>query len=61
MKLEATGFSSTRRLIRDDGSLAALVEKMSNDTWVVFVDEKRVSPSFTNAKKALDWARSELE
>jgi hypothetical protein len=61
MKLEATGFSSTRRLIRDDGSLAALVEKMSNDTWVVFVDEKRVSPSFRNAKKALDWARSGLE
>lgn len=59
--LEATGFSTTRRIVRDDESVAALVEKMANDTWKIFVDERPVSPAFKTPKKALDWARENMK
>ena len=61
MKLEATGFKTTRRVMRDDGSVCALVEQMCDDSWKVHVDERAVSPNFKTPKKCLDWAREHLK
>lgn len=62
MNLEATGFKTTRRIMRDDGTLCALVEKLTNDKWMIFVDEKRVTEEqFVTPRQALSWARGNLK
>lgn len=61
MNLEATGFSTTRRLVRDDDSIAGLVEKMANGSWKVFIEERPVSPNLKHPKAALEWARENMK
>lgn len=56
MKLEAFGISTCRRIVRDDGSVFALVEKMTNGKWMIFVGEARLTDQqFDTPKKALNW------
>lgn len=61
MKLERTRFSDTRRLIRDDGTLAGLVVQYTTGTWRVQVDKKAVGTLFLTPNQALKWARENIK
>lgn len=62
MKLEAFGISTCRRIVRDDGSVFALVEMMTNNKWMIFVDEKLATDQqFVTPRQALSWARENLK
>lgn len=61
MKLERTGFSDARRLMRDDGTMAGLVMQYTTGTWRVHVDEHAVSPLFLTPNQALKWAKEHMK
>lgn len=62
MKLEAFGVSTCRRIVRDNGSVAGIVEKLTNENWMIFIDgQNKDGIQFSKPAKALQWARRNLK
>jgi hypothetical protein len=55
MKIETCGFSTSRRIVSDDGSVVAMCERYMSGMWAIHgINGRPMTPaSFTSPTKAL--------